>query len=197
MIYWWNETPIWQRFVIFGLAVGLFGLGMQTWVWSSQENSILLLTRDIADLTKNNQEAIKTIASLKDVEREVVSLREKLPPILQQLPVGVEPQTFRRDVVNIGKQTGVSVRLWNPQKNLLDAKQSDASLSIIVRVEGSFHGTVQFLEELLELSWIQTVNPLVLIRKPDAGNTSLVTTDFTIKGLAPQRFLSTKEMLKT
>lgn len=125
MIHWWNETPIWQRFVIFGLAVGLFGLGMQTWVWSSQENSILLLTRDIADLTTKNQEAIKTIASLKDVEREVVSLREKLPPILQQLPVGVEPQTFRRDVVNIGKQTGVSVRLWNPQKNLLDAKQSE------------------------------------------------------------------------
>jgi len=197
MIHWWNESPIWQRFVIFGLSVGLFVLGMQTWVWSFQENSIAILTQDIADLTTKNQEAIKSIASLKDVEREVAILREKLSHTFQQLPVGPEPETFRRDVVNIGKQTGVSVRLWNPQKNLLDAEQSDTSLSIIVRVEGSFYGTVQFLEELLELSWIQTVNPLVLIRKPDAGNTSLVTTDFTIKGLVPQRLLPTKEMLKT
>jgi Tfp pilus assembly protein PilO len=197
MIQWWDETPIWQRFLIFGMAVGLFGLGMQTWVWSSQDNSIVLLIRDIADLSTKNQEAIKTISALKDVEGEVVNLREKLLPTLQQLPGGAEPQRFRRDVVNIGKQTGVSVRLWRPQKNLLDAGQEDMSLRIIVRGEGGFHGTVQFLEKILELPWIQTINPLVLIRKPDAGNTSLVMTDFTITGLAPQRLLPTKERLKT
>lgn len=197
MIHWWDETPIWQRFLIFGMAVGLFGLGMQTWVWSSQDNSIVLLVRDIADLNTKNQEAISTISALKDVEGEVVNLREKLLSTLQPLPDGAEPQRFRRDVVNIGKQTGVSVRLWRPQNNLLDAGQADMSLRIIVRVEGSFHGTVQFLEKILELPWIQTINPLVLIRKPDAGNTSLVMTDFTITGLAPQRLLPTKERLKT
>jgi Tfp pilus assembly protein PilO len=197
MIHWWNEAPIWQRFLIFGMAVGLFGLGMQTWVWSSQDNSIVLLTRDIADLTTKNQEAIKTISALKDVEGEVVSLREKLLPTLQQLPIGAEPRRFRRDVVNIGKQTGVSVRLWRPQKNLSNAEQADMSLRIIVKVEGSFHGTVQFLERMLELSWIQAINPVVLMRKPDAGATSQVMTDFTIKGLAPQQLLPTKERLKT
>ena len=197
MIRWWNQTPIWQRFVIFGLAVGLFGLGMQSGVWSSQASSIVILTREIDDLNTQNREAIKTIASLKDVEREVTRLREKLSLTLQQLPVGAEPQTFRRDVVNIGKHAGVFVRLWNPEKNLMNGKQSDTSLNIIVRVEGNFHGTVQFLEELLQLSWIQAVNPLVLIRKPDTGNRSLIMTDLTIKGFAPQRFLPTKQTLKT
>lgn len=197
MNQWWEETPIWQRFLIFGMSVGLFGLGMQTWVWSFQDNSIVLLTRDIADLNTKNQQAIKSISALKGVEGEVVSLHEKLLPTLQQMPVGAEPKRFRRDVVNIGKQTGVSVRLWRPQKNLSDAGQADMSLRIIVKVEGSFHGTVQFLEKMLELSWIQTINPLVLIRKPDAGNTSLVMTDFTINSLVPHRLLPTKERLKT
>jgi hypothetical protein len=66
-----------------------------------------------------------------------------------------------------------------------------------VRVEGSFFGTVQFLDDLLQLSWIQTVNPLVIVRKQDAGNASLVTTDFTIKGVVSESFLQTKELLKT
>ena len=197
MIQWWNETPIWQRLVIFGLAVALFVLGMHSWVWSSLESSLAMLTHDIAGLTQKNQESIQNIASLRDVERELSLLREKLPPIIQPQPVGDEPQAFRREIVDIGKRTGVSVRLWKPQEKLIDSDQSDISLDIIVRVEGSFYGTVQFLDELLQLSWIQTVNPLVLSRKQDAGNASLVTTDFTIKGVATKRFLQTKEMLKT
>jgi len=197
MIGWWHVSSVWQRWVVFGLAVGLFGLGMYTWVWDSQERSIDLLTRDLADLHTKNQEAIKAIVALKNVGREVDILREKLAPTLQQLPVGAESPTFRREVVTIGKKTRVSVRLWNPQKPLLKAEPADTSLNIIVRVEGSFHDTVQFLEELLQLPWIQTVSPLVLISKHNTDNVALVTTDFTIKGLAPQRSLPIKDMLKT
>lgn len=117
MIHWWHEAPIWQRFVIFGLAMVLFILGMHSWIWSSLDRSMVMLTDDIAGLTKKNQESIQRIASLKDVEREVALLREKLAPTLQQLPGEAEPQGFRREVVNIGKRTGVSVRVWKPQKN--------------------------------------------------------------------------------
>jgi Tfp pilus assembly protein PilO len=197
MIHWWNEIPTWQRFVFFGLAVALFVLGMHSWVWSSLDSSIAMLTHDIAGLTQKNQESIQNIALLKGVEQEVVLLREKLSPTLQQLSVGGEPLAFRREIVDIGKRTGVSIRLWNPPKKMRDSEQSDASLDIIVRVEGSFFGTVQFLDDLLQLSWIQTVNPLVIVRKQDAGNASLVTTDFTIKGVVSESFLQTKELLKT
>jgi len=197
MTRWWNETPTGQRLVIFGLAVALFILGMQSWVWSSLESSIAMVTHDISGLTQKNQESIQNIASLKDVERELSLLREKLPSIIQRQPVGGEPQAFRREIVDIGKRTGVSVRLWKPQEKSIDSGQFGGSLDIVVRVEGSFYGTVQFLDELLQLSWIRTVNPLVLSRKQDTGNVSLVTTDFTIKGVAAKSFLQKKEMLKT
>ena len=197
MIHWWNEAPTWQRFVIVGSAVVLFVLGMQSWVWSSLDHSIAMLTHDIAGLTQKNQASIKRIMSFKEVEREVALLREKFPSEIQQLPVGGEPSAVRREIVDIGKRTGVSVRLWKPQQKLVNSEQAEVVLEIIVRVEGSFYGTVQFLDELLQLPWVQTVNPLILIRKHDANSGSLVTTDFTIKGIKSHQFPQTKELLKT
>ena len=197
MIRWWHQTPIWQRFMIFGLAMVLFVLGMHTWVWSSLDSSIVRLDQDIAHLTQKNQDAIKSIALLRDVEQEVAILREKLSPRIQHLPVRVAPQAFRRDVVDIGKRTGVVVRLWKPKKSLMKVDQSDVPLDIVVRVEGSFYGTVQFLNELLQLSWIQTVNPLVLVRKKETSNSSTITTDFTIDVLAVRDIQQAKKKHET
>ena len=184
MIRWWHQTPIWQRFVIFGLSMILLVLGMHTWVWSSLDSSIGRLEQDIAGLTQKNQKSIKSIALLSDVEQEVAILREKLSTRIQHITVRVAPQAFRRDVVDIGKRSGVVVRLWKPKRSLMKVDESDVPLDIVVRVEGSFYGTVQFLDELLQLSWIQTVNPLVLVRKQETNNSSVVTTDFTIDVLA-------------
>ena len=197
MIQRWNESPIWQRFVILGLAAALLVLGINSGGWNSLDQSMARITQDVADLNQKNQESIQSIVLLKGMEQELSLLRKKLATIPQHAPVGVEPQAFRREIMNIGKQMGVSVRLWKPQKRLIENETSDTSLDIIVRVEGSFYSTVQFLDGLLELSWVQTVDPLVLIRKQDVNNSSLVTTDFTIKGVASQFFLRTKETQKT
>ena len=197
MIRWWHQTPIWQRFMIFGLAMVLFVLGMHTWVWSSLDSSIARLDQDIVHLTQKNLDAIKSIALLRVVEQEVAILREKLSPRIQHLPVRVEPQVFRKDVVDIGKRTGVVVRLWKPKKSLMKSDQSDIPLDIVVRVEGRFYSTVQFLNELLQLSWIQTVNPLVLVRKQGTSNSPTVTTDFTIEVFAARDIQQVKEKLET
>ena len=175
----------------------LFVLGMHTWVWSELDSSIVRLDQDIAGLTQKNQESIKSIVLLSDIEQEVRILREKLSPRIQHLPVRVAPQAFRRDVVDIGKRTGVAVRLWKPKKSLMNVDQSDVPLDIVVRVEGSFYGTVQFLNDLLQLSWIQTVNPLVLVRKQETSSSSTVTTDFTIDVLAARDIQQAKEKLET
>jgi hypothetical protein len=79
----------------------------------------------------------------------------------------------------------------------LKVDQSGVSLDIVVRVEGSFYGTVQFLNELLQLSWVQTVNPLVLVRKQETKNSSTVTTDFTIDVLAAGDIQQAQKKLET
>jgi hypothetical protein len=109
----------------------------------------------------------------------------------------VEPQAYRRDIVSIGNRTGVVVRFWKPKNPLMAIEHSEASFDIAVKVEGSFHGTVQFLDELLKVSWIQTVNPLVLTRKLATSDASTVTTDFTIHVLAARGIQQVKENLGT
>ena len=181
---WWLHTSSWQRLIILGLTVALFAVGMQVGVWSSLNQSIERLHEDIARVTRETQVAIQKIGMFKEVEGDLTSLREKFASHRQQFPASVEPQSFRRDVVEIGKRAEVTVRLWNPKQSLMEAGEAESSLDILVRVEGSFYGTVQFLDEILQLSWIQAINPLVLARKHLPANSSRVITDFTIHGVS-------------
>ena len=190
---WWLYLSIWQLLIILGLTVALFAVGMQAWVWSSLDQSIERLHEDIAGVTQETQAAIQKIGALKEVEGDLVRLREKFAPQRQPFPFPVEPQSFRRDVVEIGKRSEVTVRLWNPTQSLMDAGVAESSLTILVRVEGSFHGTVQFLDEILQLSWIQAINPLVLARKHLPANSSRVITDFTILGVSSK----TEDLVET
>ncbi len=194
MMHWWHDTPLWQRFAICGFAMTLCVVGMYPLVWGSLVSPIAMVNHDLAELNQENQEAVKSITSLKEVEQEVFLLREKISQTNPRLATKIEPQAFRRAVANIGKRTGVTIRLWKSKKSLMGREQSDGSLDIVVRVEGSFYGTVQFLNELLVLSWIQTVNPLVLSRKQGAHNEAIVTTDFTITSVGSKRLQLTKEL---
>ncbi len=197
MIQGLNEIPLWQRFMLFSLGVVLFVWAMHIWVWSPLDSSIATLTQEIEELTHKNHESIQNMALLPEVEQEVITLRAKLLLRHQQLPVKVEPQSFRRAVVSIGKQTGVAIRLWNPQKSVGNVQDSDASLDVAVKVEGSFYDTVQFMNDVLQLSWVETVNPLIFVRKHDDSKASIVTTEFTIKGLVSIEFSETGRLLKT
>lgn len=193
----WQQTPTWQRSVFIGLAVMFVIVGIHAWLWSPLNQSIALITHDIAVLKQENEESSRKIALLKEVEHEVVQLREKLLPHLHQLSDKVEPQVYRRAIVEIGKRTGVTVRLWKPTHSVADGEIRKSPLAIEVKVEGKFYDTVQFLEGLLKEAWIETVNPLVLTRKHQAGDSAVVTTDFMIHGTGAIGLQQAKEALKT
>jgi Tfp pilus assembly protein PilO len=194
MMQWWHATPIRQRFVICGIAIALCVLGMYVWVWSSLDRSMVIVAHELDEMNQKNQKAVRSIAALGEVERKVLLLRQEISQTVPPLSGRVEPQAFRRAVANIGKRTGVTIRLWKSQKSLMDREQPHDSLDIIVRVEGSFPGTVQFLNTLLSLSWIQTVNPLVLSRKQGTDDAAMVTTDFTIRSVGYKNFQQIKEL---
>ncbi len=197
MIQQWGQTTAWQRVVLFGVTMLLFVMGIQTWVWDSLDQSIITLDQDIAALTEKNQESTKSIAVLHNVEQDVVALREQLPPSFTPMPRSVGPNAFRKDVVNIAKRTGVVVHLWNPQQTFVNAPEPDSSLDIVVRVEGRFYDTVQFINDVLKLSWVQTVNPMMLARKQDHSGDSIVKTDLTIKGFVSKEIQKMDDLLKT
>ena len=193
---WWHQTPIGQRLGLFGLVVLLYLLGMHTWSWKPLDQSIEVLQGEVARLQQDSQQSIQKLASFKKLEGEVTELREELLPRIQQFPANLEAQVLRRDVVKIGTRSGVTVRLWKPNSPLADTENSVTPLGITVRVEGGFHDTVQFLDDLLELSWVQGLEHMVLTRKKGSSHGSTVTTDFTIYGLTPRGLQHIKELLE-
>mgnify|MGYP000554285688 CR=1 FL=1 len=197
MIAKWEQTTDWQRFVIFGFTIILFVGGMQTWVWESLDYSMNTLDQDIEELMQKNQESTKSIVVLQSVEDDVVALRDKLALDFTPLPMSIGPNAFRKDVANIAKRTGVVVHLWNPQQTFANVQELDSALDIVVSVEGRFYDTVQFIDDVLKLSWVQTVNPVKLARKQDGSDTPLVKTDFTIKGVVSTEIQQTDDLLKT
>ena len=197
MILKWEQTAAWQRFVIYGVTMILFVVGIQTWVWDSLDHSISRLDQDIAELTQENQELTKSIVVLQNVEQDVMALRDKLALGFTPLPMSIGPNAFRKDVANIAKRTRVVVHLWNPQQTFANVQELDPVLDIVVSVEGRFYDTVQFIDDVLKLSWVQTINPMKLARKQKGSDASLVKTDFTIKGVVSKEIQQIDDLLKT
>ncbi len=197
MIPKWDQTTAWQRVVLFGFTMILFVMGIHTWVWDSLDQSIITVDQDLAALTQKNQESTKSIVVLHTVEQDVVALREKLTPGFTPVPRSVGPNSFRKDVATIAKRTGVAVHLWSPQETFVNTQEPDSSLDIVVRVEGRFYDTVQFIHDVLKLSWVQTVNPMMLARKQDNSGDSIIKTDLTIKGFVLKEIQQMNDLLKT
>ena len=89
MILGLNDTPIWQRFALLGVVIVLFLSGMQTWIWGSFNSSIATLTQEIDGLTRKSHESIQRMATLAEVEQEVIDLREKVLLGQRQQPVSI------------------------------------------------------------------------------------------------------------
>ncbi len=194
---WWQQTSTLERLVLVGV-VGIFMmLGMYTWVWTPLNQSIERISHDLTALNQKNLKTMEKISLLRGVKQEVATLREKLLPHLHPQSVNAEPQSYRRDVVAIGMRNGLSVLLWKPKQIRTDGAIGRSPLSFEVRVEGKFFDTVQFLDELSNVSWVRAVNPLTLARKHQAGDSGLVTTDFVITAIDSKGHLQAEEALDT
>ena len=193
---WWPHRSIGQRWTLLGLAVLLYLLGMQIWFWGPLNQSIDRLQGEVARLKHDNQQTVQKLASFKTLEGEVIELREELLPLLQHFPTKLEAKAFRKDVVTIGTRNGVTVRLWKPNEPLVETDPAEAPLVITVRVEGAFYDTLQFLNDVLEVSWVQDLENMVMTRKLGESRRTIVTTDLTLYGLTPKHLQEIQELLQ-
>ncbi len=154
-------------------------------MWRSMDQSIEMLQQDVARLDLESQGLIQKIGSLKGIESDVRTLRENLSSHVSQFPEHIESNSFRRNVVEIAKRRNVTVRLWKPEVPLRDLQHSQTSIPITVKVEGDFKGTLQFLDDLRQLSWVQSIPSLVVSREQGSEDSSFIITNIAIQGLTP------------
>ena len=196
MIDWWQARSIWHRLGLLGAGLLVCLLGLHIAIWQPMGQSVEVLQQEITRLDQESQGLAQKIGSLKSIERDITELRENLSSRVQQFPEYVESKTFRRDVMDIAKRRSVKIRVWKPEIPLMGLQHSEISIPITVHVEGNFQGTVQFLDELRQLSWVQSIDSMVMARKQENEDSSLIITNIAIHGLTPSGIEHVQNLLK-
>jgi Tfp pilus assembly protein PilO len=166
-------------------------------IWRPIDHSIEVLQQEVDRLDQESQGLIQQIGSLKVLERDISALREILSSRVQQFPKHIGSETFRRDVVNIAKRRDVMVRMWKPEVPLRGLQSPEtSSIPITIKVEGNFHSSVQFLDELRDLLWVQSIASIVMAKKQGSEDSSLIVTSIAIHGLTPLSIEHVQKLLK-
>lgn len=196
MIGQWTALSTWQRLGLSGMVLLVCLLGLYIMVWHELDQSIEMLQQEVVRLDQEAQGLIPKLGSLQAIEKDITGLREHLSSQVQQFPKHIELTRFRRDVMEIAKRRSVTVRVWKPAAPLMSLQHSETLISITVRIEGDFQGTVHFLDELGQLSWIQSIGSIVMVRRQGIEDSSTIITNIAIHGLTPLSIEHVKKLLK-
>lgn len=196
MIVRWRSLSIRHQLGFLVVAMLVFLLGMHLVVWREMDRSIEMLQQETARLDLESQGLIQKMGTLKVLENDITQLRENLSFRVQQFPQNIKSNTFRRDVVEISKRRNVTIRLWKPEVPLMDLQDSETSIPITVKLEGDFQSTLQFLDELRRLPWVQSIASLALSSGQGSEDSPFIITNVAIRGLTPLSIEHVQNLLK-
>ena len=197
MMVEWKSLSLCCRFsFLFGVMLVCL-LGIHFLMWDTMNDSIKQLQEEVSRLDQESRGLTQKTESLKIIEQEVNSLRDNLAARVQQFPENIESKIFRRDVIEIAKRRNLTVRVWKPEPPLNQLQHSEFSIPIVLRVEGNFQGTVQFLDDLRQLAWVERIPSITLAGKPDNEHSPLVSTNLVMHGLTPSGIEHVQQLLKT
>lgn len=192
----WKSLSSWHQLSLLAVGIMVCLLGVHLVMWQSMDRSIEMLQQEVARLDLESKGLIQKIGSLNVVERDITTLRENLSSRVRQFPENIESNTFRREVVEIAKRRNVTVRLWKPEIPLSDLQHSQTSIPITVKLEGDFQGTLQFLDDLRQLAWVQSIASLVISRGQGNEDSSFIITNIAIQGLTSLGIEHVQNLLK-
>jgi Tfp pilus assembly protein PilO len=196
MIVRGTALSIWHRLSLGGIMILVCLLSLHLVIWREMDQSIEMLQQEVARLDQEGQGLIPKLGSLKAIEKDITELRENLSSQVQQFPERIEAKNFRKDVVEIAKRRSVIVRVWKPEVPLMGLQHSETSIPITVRIQGDFQGTVQFLDELSQLPWIQRIGSIVMARRQGIEDSSLIITNIAVYGLTSSGIEHVQKLLK-
>lgn len=196
MTEWWKVLTMGSRLSLSLMGMLVFLLVMHIMVWRGMEVSIDEVHQEVGRLDEESQGLLQKITTLKSIERDIIELRKILASRVQQFSENKEITTFRRDVVEIAKRRKVIVRVWKPEVPIQGLLHLETAIPITVRVEGNFQNTVEFLDEMRQLSWVQTIASFIMSRKQGSEDSPIIITNFSIHGLTPSGIEHVQRLLE-
>lgn len=108
-----------------------------------KKNEIVLKETE-ATIRRNDERIMK----LAELEQEVVTLNAKLKVLSEQLPLETEVSTLLGEIQGLVNKSGLTLKLWKPEKRRTHASGLYEEIPISVDLIGGYHNVGAFLDSI-------------------------------------------------
>jgi type IV pilus assembly protein PilO len=136
---------------------GFLGVLVILFIWQvhiPKNTQIKLLEKDIAGIQATIKANDEKIRKLDELKAEVKSLEQKLQLLTEQLPPGTEVSGLLRQIQNLVSQSGLSLKLWRPDKRRVHPSGLYEEIPISMELTGGYHDVALFFDRVSKLTRI-------------------------------------------
>jgi len=149
-----QKIPTKTRLYGFGAFILIIGVLFIYFVHIPMTTQIKQLEKDISGLQatiRANDEKIKKLAELR---AEVKALEERLHLLTEQLPPGSEVSGLLGQIQNLVSQSGLTLKLWRPDKRRTHPSGLYEEIPIIMELTGGYHDVGLFFDRVSKMTRI-------------------------------------------
>jgi type IV pilus assembly protein PilO len=149
-----QKIPSKTRVVTF---FGFLGVLVILFIWQvhiPKNTQIKALEKDIAGIQVTIKANDEKIRKLDELRGEVKSLEQKLQLLTAQLPPETEVSGLLRQIQNLVSQSGLSLKLWRPDKRRAHPSGLYEEIPINMDLTGGYHDVGMFFDRVSKLTRI-------------------------------------------
>lgn len=152
-----QKIPTKTRALVF---FGVIAVVVVLFIWQvyiPKTDQIRKLEGEIAVLQakiKENEEKIRKLDALK---AEVAALRQRLAFLKEQLPPETEVSGLLRQIQNLVNQSGLSLKVWRPERRRVHQSGLYAEIPISMTITGGYHNFGIFFDRVSKMTRIVNV----------------------------------------
>jgi type IV pilus assembly protein PilO len=136
---------------------GFLGVLVILFIWQvhiPKNTQIKQLEKDIAGIQVTIKANDEKIRKLDELKAEVKSLEQKLQLLTAQLPPETEVSGLLRQIQNLVSQSGLSLKLWRPDKRRAHPSGLYEEIPINTELTGGYHDVALFFDRVSKLTRI-------------------------------------------
>lgn len=140
-----------------GGFLAFVGVIVTLFIWQvhiPKTTQIKQLEKDIQQLASAITENDEKIRKLDELRAEVKDLKEQLKLLTEQLPPESEVSGLLRQVQNLVNQSGLSLKLWKPEKRKTHSSGMYEEIPITLELNGGYHNVGVFFDMVSKLTRI-------------------------------------------
>jgi type IV pilus assembly protein PilO len=149
-----QRIPSRTRVIVF---LALVGVLVVLYIWQvhiPKNTEIKRLEGEVAGLQAKIRENDEKIKKLDELKAEVKALHERLKLLTEQLPPGSEVSGLLRQIQNLVNQSGLSLKLWRPDKRRVHPSGLYEEIPIIMELTGGYHNVAMFFDRVSRMTRI-------------------------------------------